>query len=178
MPTTTLSSFRRFLRVLGAEMLPFVLRDGTPDPTFRALMIRHRVEPDLPNAVLYFEDGNQVEGWWRLLGQGWKAQHEQLDAVARHYRDGSTEERARMAEWLALSAEDRVTHAWSVTLAGIEQRYTADAAVLPKAWRSWTAREYIKGCREFASDDVVGEVIAACIAETHAPLRRQAASRR
>jgi hypothetical protein len=177
MPTTTLSSFRRFLRVLGAEMLPFVLRDGTSDPAFRALMIRHRVTPDLPDAVLYFDDGDQVESWWRFLGQGWKAKHEQLDAVARHYRNGSTEERAHMAEWLGLSAEDRLTHAWSGTLAGIEQRYAADAVVLPKAWRSWTAREYIKSCREFVSDDVVGDVIAACITEARAPLRRHVASR-
>jgi hypothetical protein len=168
MPSTTLSSFFRFLRVLrvrDADVIPFVLRDGTPDPARRALMIRHRVTPELPDVVLYFDEANQVEGWWRSLGRGWKAKQEQLDAIARHYRDAPPAERASVDEWLALCPDQRADHPWSATLARIEQSHPANTAVLPKAWRSWTAREYIKSCIESESDDRIGDAIAARLAE-------------
>ena len=165
MANMTLSSFQRFLRVVGARMLPFVLPDGRPDPARRALMIRHPMPFGLPDATLYFDDGNCVEAWWRVQGKAWKAKLDQLEAVAEHYRDAPPDERQLMEDWAARSSDDRLVHPWSAVLTVIEHRYTTETAELPQAWRSWTAREYIKSCYEVRSDDMVGDVIAACAAD-------------
>jgi hypothetical protein len=166
MANMTLASFQRFLRVLGARMLPFVLRDGRPDPARRALMIRHPMPSGLPDVTWYFDDAKDIEGWWRMLGTNWKAKQDQLDAVVQHYRGALPDERQRMEDWAATSLEDRLVHPWSAALTVIEQQYTTDTVELPKAWRSWTAREYIKSCCEVRSDDMVGDVIAACVANS------------
>jgi hypothetical protein len=128
-------------------------------------MIRHRMTSNLPDVVWYFDDGDRIEAWWREIGATWRVKTEQLEAVAQHYRDASPEERLSMVGWLALASDDRPAHPWAVTLARIEQRYRTDAVALPKAWRAWTAREYIQSCNEFRSDDMVGDVIAACVAD-------------
>jgi hypothetical protein len=165
MANMTLSSFQRFLRVVGARMLPFVLPDGRPDPARRALMIRHPMLSGLPDATIYFDDGNGVEAWWRVQGMTWKAKLGQLEAVVRHYRDAPPDERQLMEDWAARSSEDRLAHPWSAVLTAIERCYTTDTVELPKGWRSWTAREYIKSCYEVRSDDMVGDVITACAAD-------------
>jgi hypothetical protein len=179
MASTTPSSFKRLLRVVGAEAHLFTLKNGDPDPTGRACIIRHRTDQGGPDVVWWFEDPLQIEGWWRRLGDGWKAKQVQLEAVAQHYRDASPDERQGMRTWAALTADQRVTHPWTKVFESIERRYTNGSVTLPRAWRGWTMREYIKSASEAQSDDPVGDVIAACVTEeSHQPSDRSFARRR
>lgn len=165
--TTTLSSFRRFLRALSAEVLPYTLKSGEPDPTGRACVLRHRMDSGLPDVVWWFAGMHQIEVWWRSLAVGWWARDAQLNAVAQRYRAASSDERELMATWQASSPEERRDHPWNAVLAQIEDCHSAETVTLPVAWRSWAAREYIRGANDFLSDDPVGDVIAACVAKEH-----------